>query len=49
MLGAPQVAGIATLTFATEAALLRHGSALTGSDADAGCTAIYRVRDYKLV
>lgn len=44
-----QVAGIAAVTFETETALLRHGSALAGPDADAGRTAIYRVRDYKLV
>ena len=44
-----QVAGIATLTFDSEATLLRHGSALAGADADAQRTAIYRVRDYKLV
>lgn len=45
-----QVAGIAAVTFESEATLLRHGSsALAGADADAGRTAIYRVRDYKLV
>jgi uncharacterized protein (TIGR02118 family) len=44
-----QVAGIAAVTFETETALLRHGGALAGPDADAGRTAIYRVRDYKLV
>jgi uncharacterized protein (TIGR02118 family) len=44
-----QVAGIAEVTFESEAALGLHGSALAGSDADAGRTAIYRVRDHKLV
>ena len=44
-----QVAGYAALTFATEAALVRHENGLAGSDADAGRTAIYRVRDYRLV
>ena len=44
-----QVAGIAALTFESEAALVRHENALAGSDADAGRTAIYRVRDYRLV
>jgi uncharacterized protein (TIGR02118 family) len=44
-----QVAGFAALTFATEAALLRHANALAGSDADGGRTAIYRARDYRLV
>jgi uncharacterized protein (TIGR02118 family) len=43
-----QVAGIAEVTFESEAALRRHGSAVTGSDSDAGRTAIYRVRDYRL-
>ena len=44
-----QVAGYAALTFASEAALVRHENGLAGSDADAGRTAIYRVRDYRLV
>jgi uncharacterized protein (TIGR02118 family) len=44
-----RVAGIAALTFETDATLLRHENALAGSDADAGRTAIYRVRDYRLV
>ena len=44
-----QVAGIAEVTFESEAALGLHGSALAGPDPDAGRTAIYRVRDYKLV
>jgi hypothetical protein len=44
-----QVAGIAEASFETEAALLRHASTLAGSSADAERTAIYRVRDYKLV
>jgi uncharacterized protein (TIGR02118 family) len=43
-----QVAGYAALTFATEAALLRH-STLACSEEDARRTAIYRVRDYTLV
>jgi uncharacterized protein (TIGR02118 family) len=43
------VAGIAALTFRTEAALVRHENGVAGSDADAGRTAIYRVRDYRLV
>jgi uncharacterized protein (TIGR02118 family) len=43
------VAGIAEASFETEAALLRHASALAGSSADAERTAIYRIRDYKLV
>ncbi len=44
-----QVAGIAELSFETEAALLRHADALAGSGPDAARTAMYRVRDYKLV
>ncbi len=44
-----QVAGIAALTFATEAALLRCEAALAGPGEDAARTAIYRVRDYRLV
>jgi len=44
-----RVAGIAEVIFESEAALLRHGSALSGSDADADRTAIYRVHDYRLV
>jgi uncharacterized protein (TIGR02118 family) len=44
-----QVAGIAALTFESEATLLRHENALAGSNEDAGRTAIYRVRDYRLV
>jgi uncharacterized protein (TIGR02118 family) len=44
-----QVAGVAALTFASEAALLRHATALAGPDEDAARTAIYRVHDYKLV
>lgn len=44
-----QVAGIAEVTFESEATLLRHASALASTDQDAGRTAIYRVHDYKLV
>jgi uncharacterized protein (TIGR02118 family) len=44
-----QAAGIAEVTFESEAALLRHASALAGADQDAEQTAIYRVHDYKLV
>ena len=44
-----QVAGIAALTFDSEATLLRHENALADSDADAERMAIYRVRNYKLV
>ncbi|MFM9846751.1 MAG: EthD family reductase [Hyphomicrobiaceae bacterium] len=44
-----RVAGIAEVSFESEAALLRHGSFLAGSSPDAGRTAIYRVHDYKLV
>ena len=44
-----RVAGIAEVIFASEALLLRHASALAGSDQDADRTAIYRVHDYKLV
>jgi hypothetical protein len=44
-----QVAGIAEVSFESEAALLQHGNALAGSGADAERTAIYRVHDYKLV
>jgi uncharacterized protein (TIGR02118 family) len=44
-----QVAGIAEVTFESEATFLRHASALAGSDQDAVRTAIYRVHDYKLV
>ena len=44
-----QVAGIAEVSFESEATLLRHAGALAGPDPDAGRTAIYRVRDYKLV
>jgi len=42
-------AGIAEVTFRSEAVLLRHASALAGSNQDAARTAIYRVHDYKLV
>jgi uncharacterized protein (TIGR02118 family) len=44
-----RVAGLAALTFSSEAALLRHANALAGSDEDAARTAMYRVRDYKLI
>ncbi|NJO22307.1 MAG: EthD family reductase [Sphingomonadales bacterium] len=44
-----QVAGIAEVSFEREATLLRHGSVLAGASPDAARTAIYRVRDYKLV
>ncbi len=44
-----QVAGIAALTFESNAALLRCEAALAGTGADAARTAVYRVRDYKLV
>jgi uncharacterized protein (TIGR02118 family) len=44
-----QVAGIAMVTFESEAALLRHADALGGSGDDAARTAIYRVRDHRLV
>jgi len=44
-----QVAGIAELTFASEAALARCCGAIAGSDGDAGRTAVYRVQDYRLV
>jgi hypothetical protein len=43
------VAGIAAVIFESEAELLRHTSALAGSNEDAARTAIYRVRDYKLI
>jgi uncharacterized protein (TIGR02118 family) len=44
-----QVAGIAEVSFETEARLVEHAAGLAGSGPDAGRTAIYRVRDYKLV
>ena len=44
-----QVAGIAEVSFETEAALLRHASALADTGPDIQRTAIYRVHDYKLV
>lgn len=44
-----QVAGIAEVSFDSEAALLQHAGALAGPGPDAERTAIYRVRDYKLV
>src|SRR5262245_56084723 len=44
-----RVAGIAAVIFGSEAELLRHAGALAGSNEDAERTAIYRVRDYKLV
>jgi len=44
-----RVAGIAEVIFEGEAQLLRRASALAGSNDDAERTAIYRVRDYKLV
>jgi uncharacterized protein (TIGR02118 family) len=44
-----RVAGIAAVAFESEAALLRHASALAGADQDAERTAIYRVHDYKLI
>jgi uncharacterized protein (TIGR02118 family) len=43
------VAGIAAVIFESEAELLRRASALAGSNEDAQRTAIYRVRDYKLI
>jgi len=43
------VAGIAEVMFESEAELLRHASTLAGLNEDAERTAIYRVRDYKLV
>jgi len=43
------VAGIAEVIFESEAELMRHASALAGLNEDAERTAIYRVRDYKLV
>jgi uncharacterized protein (TIGR02118 family) len=43
------VAGIAELTFESEATLARCGGAIVGSDADSGRTAAYRVQDYRLV
>lgn len=44
-----QVAGFAELAFATEAQLLAGLPAIAGPPAEAACTAVYRVRDYKLV
>jgi uncharacterized protein (TIGR02118 family) len=44
-----RVAGIAEVTFESEAELLRHAGALAGSNEDAERTAIYRVHDHKLV
>ena len=44
-----RAAGIAEVTFESEAVLLRHASVLVGSNQDAERTAIYRVHDYKLV
>lgn len=44
-----RVAGIAEVTFESEAELLRHADALAGSTEDGERTATYRVHDYKLV
>ena len=44
-----RVAGIAEVTFESEAELLRHAGAFAGSNEDAERTAIYRVHDHKLV
>jgi len=44
-----RVAGIAEVLFESEAELLRHAGALTGSNEDAERTAIYCVHDHKLV
>ena len=44
-----RVAGIAEVTFESEAELLRHAGTLAGSNEDAERTAIYRVHDHKLV
>lgn len=44
-----QVAGFAEITFATEAQLLAGLTVISGPPAEAASTAIYRVRDYKLV
>ena len=44
-----QVAGIAEVTFESEATLLRHGNAIAGSEPDAERTAIYRVHDHRLL
>jgi uncharacterized protein (TIGR02118 family) len=44
-----RVAGIAELTFESEADLLQHAGALVGSNEDAERMAIYRVHDHKLV
>ena len=44
-----QVAGIAEVTFESEATLRRHGGAVAGSDEGAERTAIYRVHDHRLV
>jgi uncharacterized protein (TIGR02118 family) len=43
------VAGIAELSFESEAALVRYGDCLAGADPDAGRTAVYRVRDQLLI
>ena len=44
-----QVAGIAEVAFENEATLVANAGVFAGADADAGRTAVYRVRDYKLV
>ena len=44
-----QVAGIAEVAFACQAALTRHVTMLAGSEIEARTTAIYEVQDYKLV
>jgi uncharacterized protein (TIGR02118 family) len=44
-----QVAGIAELTFESEAALVRCGTDIVGTGREAGRTAVYRVQDHRLV